>query len=178
MFFSYHTKFIATLILTCFLCSSLTAAGADNDEEPRVFHIYGDALPGTKFKRKILSGPIPFDKPYSKLSERQKNIVRMDYEGIPDNETPPYPLHGLEAVYKPIIKAHQSILREGKLTAIALVNHEGDVEKVTVYKAPTTFFAELLNSILFSTKFEPGSCNGKPCNMEFFFDLELNVTPN
>lgn len=170
------TLLVTTIFATTF--SVTLGAQQAKKNEVEIFHIYGNPLPGTKFKRKILSGPIPFDKPYSQLTDYQKALVRMDYEGMPSNETPPYPFEGTVVLYEPVIKALQKILKEGDLTAIAMVNHKGDVEEVTVYKSPDPFFAELLNSILFSTKFEPATCKGKPCKMEFFFNLRLNVSPN
>ena len=56
---------------------------------------------------------------------------------------------------------------------VALIDEEGEPEKVTVYQSPNREFTEFINILLFTTEFNPGTCDGTPCKMEFPFEMDL-----
>ncbi|AOS95841.1 hypothetical protein AUP74_00370 [Microbulbifer aggregans] len=140
------------------------------------YSIEGDAPVGTKFKSKDAVSSLPFDKPYAKLSQAEKNLFANNYGGLQSTEIPPFPKNGLQDIYLPIIRGHHKHKREGKLFAIAMISEHGKVEKVDVYKAPSKKMAELATVVLFNTDFDNATCNGSPCKMEFPLDMYLEVT--
>lgn len=166
------------LISMILVAVTMLGQSALADGKTRQYYLYGDPMPGTKFKRKILTGPLPYDRSYHQFSDSQKAIVRDSYSGLLATETPPYPKNGTKVIYKPIIKALTKVRREGDLLAIAMVNQAGKVENVTVYQSPADEFTELVNSLLFATEFDPATCNGEPCKMEYLFKMALKVVPN
>lgn len=137
------------------------------------FRIMGDPAAGSKFRPVEVESPIPVDKRYSELTEEQKNIFRAGYGVLSASEQPPFPKKGLESIYKPLIEGHTKVARGGTLFLIAMVNEKGKVENVAVYESPADMMTQLANTVLFSTEFDPASCDGKPCKMEFPFEFKL-----
>jgi len=146
-------------------------------KDAKLYFLYGDAMPGTKFKEKIATSSVPFDKRYKDMSPGLQDRVKATYGGLADNETPPYPKKGNQAIYEPLLKAHRGLGREGNLMAVAMIRADGSVEKITVYKAPNESVATMLNYILTNIEFDPGTCDGTPCQMEYLFDIGLKVSP-
>ncbi|NNC98564.1 MAG: hypothetical protein HKN85_00120 [Gammaproteobacteria bacterium] len=137
------------------------------------FTLKGDRKPGTKFRSIDAVSPIPFDKTYDELTEQQKEVFRATYGGLAENEKPPFPKTGVQAIYKPIIKGHKEIARAGNLFLVAMIDEKGKVESVSVYESPATSMTEYATTVLFNTDFEPATCSGKPCKMEFPFEFDL-----
>lgn len=159
-------KKIVVLTLFSVFCSVSVAA-------QKTYKIMGDAKPGTKFRPVEATSFIPFDKQYKELTDQQKQIFRDSYGGLKDSEQPPFPKKGMEVIYKPIIKGHQRVSRGGNLFLVAMVDEKGKVENVAVYESPNQKISELATAVLFNTKFDPASCDGKPCKMEFPFEFKL-----
>jgi hypothetical protein len=76
-------------------------------------------------------------------------------------------------LYGPIIKGHARIGGAGDLIMLAAINKEGSVEKVAVYAQPSKKLGDLAVAVLFNTQFEPATCDGAPCEMDFQFEFEL-----
>ncbi len=130
---------------------------------------------GSHIAYQAVTGPIPFDKPYGELTAAQRAVFLANYESFPATDEPPYPLKGLGEVYAPMYTAHQKLGRPGELFAIAMVDQEGVVESVSVYKSPDDNLSRVATAVLFNTSFKPAKCAGKPCRMEFPLVLKLLV---
>ncbi len=142
--------------------------------QAKQYTIYGDKKPGTKFRHVEATSEIPFNKSYKKLSAEEKAIFReLNYESLADHETPPFPKKGLRELYKPIIKGHNVIADEGNLFLVAMVDQTGKVENVGVYESPSDEMTSYATAVLFNIKFDPATCNGEPCKMEFPFQFKL-----
>lgn len=142
------------------------------------FYLEGAQKPGSKFKIIEAKSRIPFDKRYSELTELQKTIFRENYSDMPKLDTPPFPQKGLQSIYLPIIKGHRRKPVESEIFAIAVVDKQGKVVNVDVYKAPHKKMAELVSTVIFATKFDPAVCNGEPCAMEFPLEMTLHTEPS
>ena len=147
-------------------------------EKPKMYHIYGRPKKGTKFKHVEAEFPVPFTKRYADLSTEQQEIYKRIYvwlsgESLKKDQTPPYPLEGLEAIYKPIIRKNLLVAKNETLFFIADINKEGEAEQVTIYSSPNREFNDFVNTVMFSTKFDPGTCDGEPCAMKFPFEIDL-----
>ena len=155
-----------------FLLITMTAPVHAKDRE---YYIYGDAMPGTKFKEKIFTSSIPLDKPYAKLSKKHQNYVRRPYDGMPETETPPFPSKGLGTLIEPLIRAHSAVLRNGSAVAIAMIGADGKTKSVEVLDAPSKKMADFITVLFFDTPFDPATCDGKHCDMEYLLQVDMKV---
>jgi len=146
---------------------------AGNIQAKDVYRLHGDAPVGSKFRPVEAESPIPFNKRFDQLTEKQMRIYRADFPGMGTNDTPPFPKKGMRAIYKPIIKGHERLARGGVLTLIAKINEQGGVDEVAIYESPMKELSDLATTVMFNTEFVPPTCDGKPCKMEFPFQFEL-----
>ncbi|GAA6166647.1 hypothetical protein [Sessilibacter corallicola] len=163
-----NTQIFLTFIISVLL--SFSAIG-------KTYYLEGDSRLGSRFKTRIASGPVPFDKRYQDMSVKQQAIIRSNYENMPVDETPPFPRHGLQSIYRPLIK-YQNLaqrLRRGDLIAIALIDEKGMAKEVEVYAAPDKEIAQFLATLLLEIAYDPGICSGKPCQTEYLIDVGLDI---
>ena len=137
------------------------------------YKLRGDPVAGSKFKTVDAVSLIPFDKNYGQLTAQQKKIFRSNYDRLTTSEKPPFPVGGTQSIYKPIIKGHKEIARAGILFLVATVGETGKVENVQVYNSPAESMTEYATNVLFNTAFDPATCEGQPCKMEFPFEFDL-----
>ena len=138
-----------------------------------VFYMMGVAPTGSHIPVKLASSNVPFDKNYAELTDQQRAIVRADYEGLAATDVPPYPARGVEQILRPLSKAHRSLLAKGELLAIAMVDANGKVSEVSIYKTPSEHMTKLIAASLYQTEFTPATCGGEACAMEFLLNQEL-----
>ena len=165
---STSNRFRKILVSIAVIVISTSAAAAQKQ-----FKLKGDAPEGSKIRPTDATSPIPFNKSYKKLTAEQKDLFKATYGGLAAGEEPPFPKKGTQVIYRPIIKAHKEIARAGNLFLVAMVNEKGKVENVSVYESPADSMTQLATNVLFNTAFDPASCNGKPCKMEFPFEFKL-----
>ena len=165
--YSIVSKIAVALLAATFTLSSSAAA--------KQYKIKGDKINGSKMRYVDASSPIPFDKKYGELSDEQRKIFRDGYGVLADTEKPPFPTKGTQAIYKPIIKGHYDIARAGNLFLVAMVNEKGKVENVSVYESPADSMTQYATAVLFNTEFEPATCDGTPCKMEYPFEFSLRT---
>ena len=144
-----------------------------NANAAKLYKLLGDAPKGSNKRPIEAKSYIPFKKRYHQLTDEQKSIYRLNFEGIQDNEIPPFPKKGMRDIYTPLVKGHARQGGGGFLALVATVNKKGDVEKVVVLLQPSKKLGDLAIAVLFNTKFKPAKCDGKPCEMEFPFEFEL-----
>lgn len=95
-----------------------------------------------------------------------------------DSEHPPFLSEGTEVIYRPLYKANLDLRKEGDVLAIAMIDEKGMVETVSIYKAPSKNIATMLSYVISNTKFDPATCDGKPCKMEYLFENKIETKPN
>jgi hypothetical protein len=165
-------------IITTLLVSMPGTAAANQSDDQNSYYLYGDPRPGSKFKQKLFKNDVPFDARYSEMSSTLQARVKAAYGGLKDSEHPPFPSEGTQAIYYPLYKANRDLRDEGDVLAIAVIGTSGEVKQVSIYKAPTTSAATLINYIISNTKFDPASCDGSPCEMEYLFETKLETKPS
>jgi hypothetical protein len=153
---------------------SLTIIGAVA-EAKGVYKLLGKAPLGSKLKPVEARAPYPFDKEYRQLSKKQKDIYRTQWEGLNENDTPPFPKGGTKSIYLPLIKGHERIARGGMLRLVAQIDKNGIVQELVIYESPHKDITELATSVMFHTRFDPATCVGKPCKMDFPFEFKLRM---
>jgi len=156
---------VAGIVVLCFTVGSAHAA--------KLYKLLGDAPTGTKRRPVEAESFIPFNKRFNKLTKEQRKLYRSNFHGILDGQIPPFPKKGMKRIYNPIILAHSRYGGGGQLSLLATINKKGMVDKVAVYSQPSKQIGELATAVLFNTKFNPATCDGKPCAMEFPFDFKL-----
>ncbi len=172
-----RNKLISTALIAAIL-SIAAVGGTASAKDKKAYYLYGDARPGSKFKQKLFRDVVPFDKSYNEMSTGLKARVKDAYGGLKDSEHPPFPSEGSQAIYRPLFKANRDLLAEGDVLAIAVVSATGQAKKVTVYKAPSSNIATMLNYIIGNTKFDPATCDGEPCEMEYLFENRIDIKPS
>ncbi len=173
-----HFLLIISIAAALVFATSSNTVEAKQSKAKKVYFLYGDARPGTKFKQKLFKDVVPFDKRYSEMSPTLQARVKSAYGGLKETEHPPFPEEGTQAIFYPLFKANRDLLAEGDVLAIAVISPEGKTKKVTVYKAPTKNIATMLTYILTNTKFDPATCDGKPCEMEYLFENRIDIKPS
>ena len=160
---------ISTLSVTgILLVSSLVTANTN-----KTYHLKGDPVAGTKMKTVLASSLIPFNKSFEALSIEQQSLFKTRFDDLSSSDTPPFPKLGLHTLYRPIVEANQTIDAPGALKLMATVNTNGFVETIKVLNSPNTELTKVAKAVLLNTRFDPASCNGIACNMEF--PLEINI---
>ncbi|MBL4674159.1 MAG: hypothetical protein JKX81_18005 [Arenicella sp.] len=165
-------------IMTALLISFSGSASAKQSNDQNSYYLYGDPRPGSKFKQILYKNDVPFDTRYSDMSSTLQARVKAAYGGLKDSEHPPFPSEGTQAIYYPLYKANRDLRDEGDVLVIAVIGTTGEVKQVSIYKAPTASAATLINYIISNTKFDPASCDGSPCEMEYLFETKLETKPS
>lgn len=149
------------------------SADTGKAKQERTYKLFGTAPKGSKMRPVEATSPIPFNRRFSQLSKRQMAIYRSYFENLNETDTPPFPKKGLEEIYIPLIKGHKRIGGVGELLVFAEINDKGRVNEVIVYKSPTKKLADLATTVMFNTRFKPGTCDGDPCTMDypFYYDV-------
>jgi hypothetical protein len=122
---------------------------------------------GTNLKARLAIGDIPFDKRYSELTQEQKNKFKSQYQSMPDDDEPPFPIDGLDSLYKPVIEAMQSLRLEGPLDLVVEVDSAGKAKAVSVHKSPGSEVTQVAAAALMFQTYKPAVCSGKPCASVF-----------
>ena len=166
-------KFKAKISISTLLVLLVTSQYTSAQEKEVLYNFYGKAPKGSKMRPVEAKSPIPFNKKYKQLTERQKKIYRSYFEGLKKDDIPPYPTNGLKDIYKPLIEGHKRVGGGGELLVFTEINEKGGVNKVIVFKTPSKDLAELATTVMFNTKFDPPTCGGEPCTMEFPFQYHV-----
>jgi len=164
-----------SLTLSAFFFPHQGNAAEDITEKSshKMYKLLGTAPKGRNMRPVEAKSPIPFNKRYHQLDERQTKIYRSYFDNLNAEDTPPFPKKGLKEVYLPLIKGHRKIGGQGELLVYAEINPKGGVNKVTVYMSPSEKLAEVGTTVMFNTQFTPPKCDGTPCTMDypFYYDL-------
>lgn len=139
------------LAIACVVFSVLLASCARNATDARNYKQY----------------PFPLNTPYGQLSAAQKNQVRALFEKLDPADEPPFPLGGLNDLYRPIWSGQQALLVSGEFIGFAEVDQEGFVSSIAVLKTPNERVTKFISQLVVLTKFKPAVCNGQRCSMGF-----------
>jgi len=137
------------------------------------YRLMGEAPFGTRIRSVDATSPIPFNKRYVELSDEQQELFRSRYQNLSENVQPPFPIKGLRAIYRPILKKNKSLADKGTLSLSIFVDESGLVESLTVVESPSIEMQKYVSEVLRDVKFEPAICAGDPCDMEFPVELVL-----
>jgi outer membrane biosynthesis protein TonB len=135
------------------------------------YQLKGSAPTGTKIASVDATSSIPFDKQYYEFSANEREAFRSRFDQISKHDIPPFPRHGMQSIYKPILAEHKKTAKSGKLSVIATVDKTGRVTQLSVVESPNKRLAKVSAEVLRDTKFSPAFCDGEPCQMTFPVEL-------
>jgi hypothetical protein len=159
--------FTFSLLLTLGLLA-LPSAKAE-DEKPEYSIKEGTQEAGhTGIRRDRAKGfDVAVNLPYERLPAADRKALHSLYELIKEGDEPPFPLDGLQSIYKLLSKANDRFLDAGDLYFVATVDPAGQVQAVKVSQSPSEEMSQFASNLVTLTKFKPAKCAGKACTMEF-----------
>jgi hypothetical protein len=116
---------------------------------------------------------VPANLPDAQLSREEQAAFKAFYEGMADDEEPPFPLTGLKDVYEPLAQLQTLMYAQGHFDAELLVGPDGEVKEVHVLRSPQRGFTRYATRILMLVRFKPGICGGQACPSKFPVQLSL-----
>ncbi|NKF23700.1 hypothetical protein [Solimonas marina] len=166
--------FIARCAIAAASLVAIGTTGVASAENPNT--IYQDTpTTGTHITKPIAVDSFPLDATYDELTPAQKQAFRSQYENLPADTDPPYPLHGTRHMMKSISIAQQALQENGELSAIVNVDPYGKVKNVAFYAMPSKDVAKVVTYVMLREPFKPANCGGKRCAMEFPLNLTFRV---
>ncbi|MFT5571866.1 MAG: hypothetical protein ACI9FR_000787 [Cryomorphaceae bacterium] len=138
------------------------------------YTLKSDAPSGSKIRAVEATSPIPFNKSYVELSNDQQSVFKAQYQNLSVDAQPPFPVEGLGAIYRPILKKNKSLENTGVLSLAVLVDEKGRVDSVSVVETTSPELEQFAVEALAGVEFEPAVCDGATCSMEFPVKIILN----
>lgn len=159
------------MVLVIVVIASVSKASANIPPEP--YLLKGNEPIGPGQWTIDATAPIPFNKGYAELTEDQQNRFKVGYPALLPGESPPFPKHGLESVYAPIIDDQRSMLKRGSLSVAVMVDEWGAVDSLVINQSPGKRLTQHVANVIRTVEFDPATCQGAPCKMAFMLKLEL-----
>lgn len=116
---------------------------------------------------------IPFGSAWEELDPKQQAWVRSLYPGLKKDEIPPFPSRGLGMLFEEIRLAAQQLQMQGKVKFSVHVAANGSADSVQLDDSPNKAVGKRVTDIALATKFKPATCDGSPCAMDFFVEIEI-----
>jgi hypothetical protein len=124
---------------------------------------------------------IPVNRTYAELTDDQKRQVRSLYVSMPETDEPPFPLYGLESIYRHFAKIQAKLSATGRFYAEVEIGTDGQAKAIRVFEAPRAFrisdkeLQDALAGVVVLTPFKPGMCGGSPCRMSFPISVDFGI---
>lgn len=131
---------------------------------------------GTRFGRAAMtSAGLPLNRRYADLDASEKAAVRANYEGMPEDDEPPFPADGLLPVMTTLHIGAERGFPKGKLAIVVDVDSTGKVQHAQTFGKVDADFSRFAASVLARTPFKPAVCAGKPCAMQYVMRIEFGL---
>jgi hypothetical protein len=140
------------------------------------------------------AGPLPLDKRYAELSDRDRSIYRSWYHGLGDKDVPPFPENGFSNLYEEVVGSSYRNFGGSRRAGIRAryyvlvhVDDHGTAHSIEVARVALTGARVLnydipeneryfLGKVFMGEKYQPGLCDGEPCPMDLA--VLVNLVPN
>ena len=84
----------------------------------------------------VTSGAIPINLRYSELTRAEQAILKSQYEGIAEDDEPPFLVDGLEPLFAAMSKGQQKFLARGVMEIQVDIDAKGDATTARVFQSP------------------------------------------
>ncbi len=160
-------------VMSACLLAGLMQAAAAADLPRKQFELRVEET-GTRFGRAAMTSPgLPLNRRYAELDEREKALVRANYEGMPEADEPPFPAEGLLPLMTTLQIGAERGYPKGLMAVVVDVDSTGRVQHAQTYGKVDADFARFAASVLARTPFKPAVCAGKPCAMQYVLRIEF-----
>lgn len=127
---------------------------------------------GSNVRKVLLRSAIPYDKTWAQLSPAEQQVVRDNYEGLPADAEPPFPLEGFIPVIREIERT-EKYADSGTLLIVVDVDAGGEATGGTTLATPDAAMASALLRVATKMKYKPGRKDGQPVAMKFPLRFEV-----
>lgn len=162
-----------SIVAAMFACCHILPVLAD--EKAKYVLREDTSQTGSSITRRIITGTTPLNFSYEQLSEEDKLRLRSDYEAMAPDDEPPYPLRGLAPFLKAVHEANRHLGERGKISLTVTVDSEGVPRNVAVYETTSPEMGRFAANVALQQKFKPALCKGKPCTMDFLYEVTMEV---
>jgi hypothetical protein len=118
-------------------------------------------------QRAMTNIDVPVDKNYAQLTPQEQRRVRALYDGMPETDAPPYPLHGQRPILDAAMRIERTLRITGELTLAVTVDPKGEPTDVQMIRSPDPQMTKMMAYVLMLQKYSPASCKGVPCQMQY-----------
>jgi TonB family protein len=132
-----------------------------------------EASTGSNVGRPSLQSSVHPLKRYHELTPEEQAYVKGYYERMHADDEPPYPLYGLNSLYKPLTEAQGRLGVEGLLSLEVQVDSTGKATEVRILNTPSAEMGKFASSVAMLTEYKPAVCRGQACAMAFPVRLNL-----
>lgn len=175
----FYKVFIGLLVAGAgglFAISAQAQSKSQTEKKPISSIRQPEASVGTRLRKvSVDQFGFPINYGWHELTAEQRDMVRAEYEDMPDTDEPPFPVDGMIAILEPLRRVQQEFAEVGEIYLIAMIDPVGKVESVEVLKTPDRKMAKIMGQIINVTKFKPAVCGGQPCRMEYPLRMVLSV---
>lgn len=172
----HRTVRVLLALLTVAASASAQDASAPATAKKQYVYKHEDLRTGSHIPTNMTVTEHPLHIAYADLSPEQKASWKSQYRAMPTDDEPPYPKAGIHGTMKAVLKAAQYTDTDGEISAVVVVRDNGAPDSVRVLKAPSTKLGSFVAQALMLEKFKPAVCAGKPCAMEFPFNMRITLT--
>lgn len=131
---------------------------------------------GSMIRRDAVRGSlVPYAKRYEELTDTERGVVRSWYDGLREEDEPPYPEAGTARIFRRISQAQNALGRQGLLSLFVTVDATGKPTNVSVMSTPDMDIARIVARMLLEERYKPARCNGQPCEMQFPVRVQLTT---
>lgn len=129
-----------------------------------------EAPTGTNLRQIVgQSSLYPLTKTWAEFTAQEKSRLRQFYVDMAESDEPPFPLHGMAEITREISHRASSAGYHGELRLHVTVDALGNAKSVDFIKYVDLERAKPIARVLVNSKFKPGVCAGRPCEMQFPF---------
>jgi hypothetical protein len=165
--------FPRTISLAVLLCAALAGGCAAPVAEK--YAVHEDRL-DSRFGHDPVTSDIPVDKRYDELTDAQRAVFRARYRDMGPDYEPPFPVDGQLKIFQDVRKLQAAAQLRGKFAALLTVDDKGRAHSIKIVQTPDEKINQPMAVILMkNTDYKPARCAGKPCTMDFVFEMTLDV---
>jgi hypothetical protein len=104
-------------------------------------------------------------KEFNQLSDKEKAAWKLQYDEMPDEDEPPYPIGGLISILRPMAALADLTWDKGKLIVHLEIDADGKPRRAELLASPSKEFGPKAIAALMDASYKPGKCRGQPCVM-------------
>lgn len=127
---------------------------------------------GSNVRKILLRSAIPFDKSWAQLSPAEQQLVRENYDGLPADAEPPFPVDGFIPVVRELERT-EKYTDTGTLLIVVDVDAKGEATDGSTLATPDAAMAKALLRVAMQMKYKPGKKDGQPAAMKFPLRFEV-----